>query len=117
MSTVGVSRLPSQPRSSRTLATIPEEETAVIPAIANAATGPQPSRRAAIAPGAALRARSTAPVGDCRRRLVTNSPAVYSSPRTSSSKTTPISAPMWMKSSAVTSGYTPPFPNARPASR
>jgi hypothetical protein len=38
-------------------------------------------------------------------------------PRTSSSRTTPISAPTWMESSAVTSGYTPPLPNAKPTSK
>ncbi len=59
----GVSRLPIRPRSPSILAMTPEEETQVTPARATAATGPQPSRNAAAAPGSALRAKSTAPAG------------------------------------------------------
>lgn len=116
-STAGVSRLPSLPRSVSTLAMTPDEETQVTPASATAATGPHPSSSAATAPGTALRTKSTTPEGYWARRLPTSSEALYSSPSSRRSRTTPISAPTEMKSSLADSGTRPPCPKASPASR
>ena len=87
------------------------------PPMATAATGPQPSSSAAIAPGAALSTRSTMPARALPCRLVTSSSAVYSRPSVNSSRMTPISAPTEMNSSLVASGRMPPWPKARPAIR
>ncbi len=113
----GVSRLPSRPRSVITLAITPDEEIQVTPASATAPTGPQPSIRAATAPGVAFSTKSTAPEGYCVLRLVTSSDALYSRPSRRSSRMTPISAPTMVNSSLALSGMSPPCPNASPASR
>ncbi len=113
----GVSRLPSRPRSPRTLAITPEEEIQVTPPSTTAATGPQPSNRAVAAPGRAFSAKSTAPAGYWVFRLLTRSAAVYSRPSISSSSTTPISAPVETNSVLALSGRRPPCPKASPPSR
>ena len=95
----------------------PEEEIQVTPASTTAATGPQPSSSAIAAPGRALRAASTRPAGYWVLRLETRSLAVYSRPSMSSSRMTPISAPIATNSSLVPSGSSPPSPKASPASR
>src|SRR5262245_36877484 len=115
--TTGVSRLPMRPRSSRSLATIPEEEIQVTPPSTSAASGRQPSSSPAASPGVKFSTRSIVPAGAPARSPAASSSAEYSSPRTSSSSTTPISAPAAANSCAADSGSRPPSPNASPASR
>ena len=95
----GVSRLVRRPRSCSTFAMTPDDETQVMPASATAATGPQPRISAIRAPGAALRAMSRRPAVRDLLRLPTSSGRVYSRPSISSSRITPISAPIAMNSS------------------
>ena len=113
-STAGVSRLPSRPRSSRTFATIPDDDTHVTPAIASAPRGPQPRISAVIAPGAALRTMSTIPASQDRRRPPTRSEAEYSRPRSRSRRTTPTSLATPVNGSMPSSGSTPPDTEREP---
>ncbi len=70
--TTGVSGLARRPRSAMTLEMIPDDDTAVMPAIASDPGSPQPSTRPATAPGAAPSTRSTAPAPALVRRLATS---------------------------------------------
>jgi hypothetical protein len=89
----------------------------VTPPRNDAGTGSHPSRRPATNPGVKFSTRSSPPTSAVDRSDATSSLAEYSSPSEKRSRMRPISAPAAMNSSAVTSGITPPCPNARPASR
>ena len=83
----------------------------------SAAVVSQPSRYPATTPGVAFRTTSSRPARRFVRRLPSSSSPVYSRPSMSSSRMTPISAPISMNSRAVTRSRNPPSPRARPATR
>ncbi len=85
------------------------------PARARIAIPSNPSSQPVTAPGVALRTTSTPADGRWWRKLAANSVAENSSPRVSSSKTTPMGAPVMMNSPAAATGQMPPLPSDRPA--
>ena len=107
--TTGVSRLPPRPRSAMTLEMIPDDDTAVTPGHRQRARrGPSraPGRRPRLV---LLPARGRPPLPPALvRRLVTSCSAEYSSPSVSSSRSTPIWAPVLMNSELAESASTPP---------
>ncbi len=80
------------------------------------ATPSNPSNPPATAPGTALRTMSTPADGRWCRRLLANSVTENSTPKVSSSNTTPMGALVVTNSPAAATGQMPPLPSDKPAS-
>ena len=112
--TVGVSRLPTRPKSVSTLEMTPEEETHVTPAMTRAPMGPHPMMSAKAAPGTAFSRASHTPTGAEDLSVPTSSRGENSSPSIKSSSTTPTSEPVFRNGMLASNDKKPPTPKSSP---